>query len=200
MISTTTSQPQNPALAVRLENLQALDHAAYHILSFLARLTPVDALGLARAPDSPSSREYAALRSSFEYTRRFYNTGAHFLSPKDTGLQEKGQVDTLRKANQAIFVSSVFTGEIGLRDMDRSFLSVFVPEGGKLLKPQGSMYLELKTQGFITAWRTGAAPPAIVMSDLFGPDIDKSILSRRPGVSALASSEQDFSQQTLLSS
>lgn len=192
MISTTTSQPQNPALAVRLENLQALDHAAYHILSFLARLTPVDALGLARAPDSPSSREYAALRSSFEYTRRFYNTGAHFLSPKDTGLQEKGQVDTLRKANQAIFVSSVFTGEIGLRDMDRSFLSVFVPEGGKLLKPQGSMYLELKTQGFITAWRTGAAPPAIVMSDLFGPDIDKSILSRRPGVSALASSEQDF--------
>jgi hypothetical protein len=161
-------------------------------LSFLARLTPADALGLSRAPDSPRSREYAALRSQFEYTRRFYNTGAHFLSPKDTGLEEKGQVDTLRKANQAIFVSSVFTGEIGLRDMDRSFLSVFVPEGGKLLKPQGSMYLELKTQGFITAWRTGAAPPAIVMSDLFGPDIDKSILSRRPGLSTLALSEQDF--------
>lgn len=192
IIPTTTSQPQNPALAVRLENLPALDNAAYHILSFLARLTPVDALGLSRAPDSPSSREYAALRSQFEYIRRFYNTGAHFLSPKDTGLEEKGQVDTLRKANQAIFVSSVFTGEIGLRDMDRSFLSVFVPEGGKLLKPQGSMYLELKTQGFITAWRTGAAPPAIVMSDLFGPDMDKAILSRRPGVTALASSEQDF--------
>lgn len=191
-LATTQSQPQNPAVAVRLETLPALDNAAYHVLSFLARLTPADALGLSRAPDSPSSREYAALRSQFEYTRRFYNTGAHFLSPKDTGLEEKAQIDTLRKANQAIFVSSVFTGEIGLRDMDRSFLSVFVPEGGKLLKPQGSMYLELKTQGFITAWRTGAAPPAVVMSDLFGPDIDKSILSRRPGVSTLALSEQDF--------
>ncbi|KEF53035.1 uncharacterized protein A1O9_10943 [Exophiala aquamarina CBS 119918] len=191
-VATAQIQPQNPAVAVRLEHLPALDTAAYHVLAFLARLTPADALGLARAPDSPSSREYAALRSQFEYTRRFYNTGAHFLSAKDTGLEEKTQIDTLRKANQAIFVSSVFTGEIGLRDMDRSFLSVFVPEGGKLLKPQGSMYLELKTQGFITAWRTGAAPPAVVMSDLFGPDIDKSILSRRPGVSTLALSEQDF--------
>ena len=191
-VTTVQIPPQNPAVAVRLENLPALDNAAYHVLSFLARLTPADALGLARAPDSPSSREYAALRSRFEYTRRFYNTGQHFLSPKGTGLEEKAQIETLRKANQAIFVSSVFTGEIGLRDMDRSFLSVFVPEGGKLLKPQGSMYLELKTQGFITAWRTGAAPPAVVMSDLFGPDIDKSILSRRPGVTTLALSEQDF--------
>lgn len=108
------------------------------------------------------------------------------------GLRDNNQIEIVRRANQAIFMSSVFTGEIGLRDMDRSFLAIFVPDNAKLLKAQASIYLELKTQGFITAWRTGAAPPSVVMADLFGPDLDKAILARRPGTTSLAPSEQDF--------
>ena len=191
-VTNTVPTPQIPSLKTRIDNLAALDRLSLQILALLAKLTPAEAMGLSNTPDSPRTREYTSLRSQFEYTRRLYNTGAHFLSPRDLGLQESSHVDVLRRANQAIFVSSVFTGQIGLRDMDRSFLAVFVPEGGKLLKAQASIYLELKTQGFITAWRTRAAPPSVVMVDLFGTDIDKSILSRRPGTSTLASSEVDF--------
>ncbi|EXJ94360.1 hypothetical protein A1O1_02754 [Capronia coronata CBS 617.96] len=191
-VATNALRSQSPAEKSRLEHLTALDGQASQILSFLARLTPSEALGLSNTPNSPSTREYAAMRSTFDQTRRMFNTGKPFLSSSDLGLRDLGQIEILRKANQAIFMSSVFTGEIGLRDMDRMFLSVFVPDNGKLLKAQASIYLELKTQGFITAWRTGAAPPAVVMADLFGPDLDKAILARRPGTTALAPSEQDF--------
>ncbi|EXJ84661.1 hypothetical protein A1O3_05331 [Capronia epimyces CBS 606.96] len=191
-VATLPPRSRSPAEKSRLDNLNALDKQASQILSFLARLTPSEALGLSNTPNSPSTREYAAMRSVFDQTRRLYTTGKPFLSSRDLGLRELRQIEILRKANQAIFMSSVFTGEIGLRDMDRMFLSVFVPDNAKLLKAQASIYLELKTQGFITAWRTGAAPPAVVMADLFGPDLDKAILARRPGTTALAPSEQDF--------
>ncbi|KAG9773139.1 hypothetical protein KCU88_g5883, partial [Aureobasidium melanogenum] len=187
--------PPRPQLSIeksRLESLATLDNYASRILTFLARLTPTEALGLSNTPNSPSTREYVAMRAVFDPIRRLFNTGTPFLSSRDLGLREASQIETIRKANQAIFMSSVFTGEIGLRDMDRMFLSVFVPDNGKLLKAQASIYLELKTQGFITAWRTGAAPPAVVMADLFGPDLDKAILARRPGTTALAPTEQDF--------
>ena len=181
------TQQANP-----LEQLPALDLQASQILTFLSRLTPSDAMGLSTRPNAPSSREYAALRAAFDRTRRLISPGWPFLPQHDLGLHENNQIEIIRKANQAIFMSSIFTGEIGLRDMDRSFLAVFVPENGELSKAQGSMYLELKTQGFITAWRTGAAPPNLVMSDMFGLDLDKAILTRRPGTTLLTPIEQEF--------
>ncbi|KIW33997.1 hypothetical protein, variant [Cladophialophora immunda] len=185
-------QQQSPAASSRLDNLPILDKQSSQLLSFLSRLTPAEAMGLSSAPSAPTTKEYAALRASFDRTRRLLSPGWPFLSPHDLGLRDSNQIEIIRKANQAIFMSSIFTGEIGLRDMDRSFLAVFVPENGKLLKAQASMYLELKTQGFITAWRTGAAPPNIVMADLFGPDLDKALLARRPGTTGLAPTEQEF--------
>lgn len=191
-VITQPPQTQSAIERTRVENLPILDSLASQILAFLSRLTPTEALGLSNTPNSPKTIEYAAMRASFDPARRWFYTGSPFLSSRDLGYRENRQVDIIRKANQAIFVSSVFTGEIGLRDMDRSFLSVFVPDFGKLLKAQASIYLELKTQGFITAWRTGAAPPHVVMADLFGPDLDKHILARRPGTTSLAPTEQDF--------
>ncbi|KAI1610727.1 telomere repeat binding factor-domain-containing protein [Exophiala viscosa] len=185
-------QPQGPDMSKMLASLSLLDSLATQIIMFLARLTPTEALGLSNMPNSPKSREYAGLRALFDPTRRLFNTGAPFLSPRALGLRESYQIETIRKANQAIFMSSIFTGEIGLRDMDQGFLPVFVPENGKLLKAQASIYLDLKTQGFITAWRTGAAPPQVVMADMFGPDLGKHILARRPGATTLAPTEQDF--------
>ncbi|KAH0842854.1 putative MYB DNA binding protein (Tbf1) [Fonsecaea pedrosoi] len=191
-VATRPSHQQSPAPNARLDNLPFLDKQSSQLLTFLSRLTPTEAMGLSSAPNAPSTKEYAALRAAFDRTRRLLSPGWPFLSPHDLGLRNGNQLEIIRKANQAIFMSSIFTGEIGLRDMDRSFLAVFVPENGKLLKAQASMYLELKTQGFITAWRTGAAPPNVVMADLFGPDLDKALLARRPGTTGLAPTEQEF--------
>ena len=175
-----------------LEHLPALDQQASQILTFLSRLTPAEAMGLSNNPAAATSREYALLRAAFDRTRRLLSLGWPFLPQHDLGLRDNAQIEIVRRANQAIFMSSIFTGEIGLRDMDRSFLAVFVSENGTLLPAQGSMYLELKTQGFITAWRTGAAPPDLVMRDMFGPEIDKMLLARRPGATTLTDTEREF--------
>jgi hypothetical protein len=185
-------QSQSPGRGTPFEYLPTLDKQASQVLTFLSRLTPSEAMGLSTNPNASPSREYAALRAAFDRTRRLLSPGWPFLPQQDMGLKDPAQIEIVRKANQAIFMSSIFTGEIGLRDMDRSFLAVFIPEHGKLLPAQGSVYLELKTQGFITAWRTGAAPPDLVMSDMFGPDLDKALLARRPGSTTLEPTEEDF--------
>ncbi|KAK5560809.1 TTAGGG repeat binding factor [Exophiala xenobiotica] len=195
-IASTQPSKQKPVgMKNRLDSLPLLESIAGEILTFLARLTPSEALGLSNIPNSPKTREYAALRARFDPIRRMFYTGQPFLSTQDLQLRDMNQIESIRKANQATFMSSIFTGEIGLRDMDRGFLPVLVPENGSLLKAQASMFLELKTQGFITAWRTGAAPPHVVMADMFGPDLDKQILARRPGTTILGPTEQDFLNQ-----
>ncbi len=191
-IATQPLQRPTPPRNNPLEHLPALDQQASQILTFLSRLTPAEAMGLSNNPSAPTSREYASLRTAFDHTRRLLSPGWPFLPQHDLGLRDSAQIEIIRTANQAIFMSSIFTGEIGLRDMDRSFLAVFVPEKGSLLPAQGSMYLELKMQGFITAWRTGAAPPDLVMRDMFGPDLDKMLLARRPGTTTLTDTERDF--------
>ena len=176
----------------RFESLPVLDNLSAQILAFLAGLSPTEAMSLSRAPDTPRAREYTTLRSLFELTRRLYATNSPFLSAQDLGLRESNHIEIIRRANQAIFMSSIFTGEIGLRDMDRHFIHVFVPENGRLLKAQASIFLELKTQAFITAWRTGAANPSMVMVDLFPSNLDTKLLEKRAGTKSLAPSEQDF--------
>ncbi|EXJ55578.1 hypothetical protein A1O7_08506 [Cladophialophora yegresii CBS 114405] len=191
-VASQPPQRPTPPRNSPLEYLPILDQQASQILAFLSRLSPADAMGLSTRPNAASSREYASLRAAFDRTRRLISPGWPFLPQHDLGLQDTNQIEIIRKANQAIFMSSIFTGEIGLRDMDRSFLPVFVPENGGLLKEQGTMFLELKTQGFITAWRTGAAPPDLVMRDMFGPDLDKVLLARRPGSTTLTDTEREF--------
>ena len=76
--------------------------------------------------------------------------------------------------------------------MDQNFLEVFVPEQGRLFKALGSIYLELKTQAFITANRTAAAQPLAVMAELFPQNMESKLLERRPGQKTIPPSEQDF--------
>ncbi|KAK6381460.1 TTAGGG repeat binding factor [Exophiala oligosperma] len=188
-------KPQPSIVRNRLDSLPVLESLAADILTFLASLSPTEALGLSRTPATLKTREYLGLRSKFDPIRRMFYTGQPFLSASDLQLQDANHIQAIRKINQAIFMSSIFTGEIGLRDMDRGFLPVLVPDNGYLQKSQASVFLALKTQGFITAWRTGAAPPHVVVADMFAPDLDKQILARRPGTTTLAPTEQDFLNQ-----
>lgn len=188
-------KPQPSIVRNRLDSLPVLESLAADILTFLASLSPTEALSLSRTPATVKTREYLGLRSKFDPIRRMFYTGQPFLSAGDLQLQDANHIQAIRKINQAIFMSSIFTGEIGLRDMDRGFLPVLVPDNGYLQKSQASVFLALKTQGFITAWRTGAAPPHVVVADMFAPDLDKQILARRPGTTTLAPTEQDFLNQ-----
>jgi hypothetical protein len=133
------------------------------------------------------------MRSLFDHTKKVYTTADSFLSSSELGLMEQTQVDIIRKANLASFVSSVFgTQEVGFSEMNENFLDVFVPEGSRLLKVQGALYLELKTQAFISSMNSKGRSRTELLFELFPENLEERLLARRPGTRTLAPSETDF--------
>lgn len=133
------------------------------------------------------------MRSLFDHTKKVYSTKKSFLSPIELDLAEPAQVDVIRKANLASFVSSIFgTQEIGFSELNDHFIDVFVPEGGRLLKVQGALFLELKTQAFIASMHNVERSRTEILFDLFPEDLEEILIERHTGSRQLAPSEADF--------
>ncbi|CAG8332024.1 unnamed protein product [Penicillium salamii] len=163
------------------------------ILSFLSKNTYQDLTAMVSEPESENGQAYATMRSLFDHTKRVYTVKHSFLQPTDLEITDPSQIDVIRKANLASFVSSIFgSQEIGFADLNEHFLDVFVPEGGRLLKVQGALYLELKTQAFIAAMHNKSITRTQLLCNLFPDDMELRLLARRPGTRQLAPSETDF--------
>lgn len=120
------------------------------------------------------------------------------MSASELDINDVSQVEILRKANLATFVSTLFEPqEIGFSDLDAYFLEIFVPNNGRLLKAQAQILLELKTQAFIAATRSTDSAKEAVLYTLFPDNLESRILGRRPGARGLAPSEQDFVKRAL---
>lgn len=133
------------------------------------------------------------MRSLFDHTKRVYSTKQAFLSPTDLDLTEPSQVDIIRKANLASFVSSIFgSQEISFAELNDHFIDVFVPEGSRLLKVQGALFLELKTQAFIASLNNEERTRTEILLELFPDDLEQRLLSKRMSTRQLAPSEADF--------
>ena len=120
--------------------------------------------------------------------------------PKDLGLSEPHHIDTIRKANLATFVSSVFGGqEVGFYHLNEYFLDTFVGEGGRLLKSQGELFLDLKTEAFISAKSYGQRSKEELIEDIFPTDMEERLLKRKEkansGSKQLTPSELEFLQR-----
>lgn len=136
------------------------------------------------------------MRSLFDHTKKVYSTKKSFLSPIDLELTEPAQVDVIRKANLASFVSSIFgTQEIGFSELNENFIEVFVPEGGRLLKVQGALFLELKTQAFIASMNSNERTRTEILFDLFPEDLEQRLMQRHTASRTLAPSEADFAKR-----
>lgn len=186
--------PRSPVQQARIDKLAALDGLAAQILSMLAGMSHNEIGEMLFGPPSQSKSEYQALKARFNQAKHIYLPvpGTHFIFPQAVGLTEPAHVDVLRRTNMATFMASIFSGEIGLRIMDINFVEIFVPENGRLLKAQASIYLELKTQAFIAAKRTRPDIVNQAMLELFPSDMEKHLLAKRPGAKSLAPSEHDF--------
>lgn len=190
-VKTEPEDPPHSVAKTRKDNLSNLASLSDQVLTALASLTYLEALQLQHDQTSAGARQFKQIRSLFDPIRQLYSTPTPFLSPEELGLTDPAQIEILRKANQATYLSSVFTGEIGLRDMDQNFLNVFIPPDGHLSEAQGSIYIELKTQAFITAWRTGA-PLMPVVEELFPSDMQEKIVKSRTGSELPLASEKSF--------
>ncbi|CAG7996325.1 unnamed protein product [Penicillium olsonii] len=178
---------------LKIQSLPILDNLSTQILSFLSKNTYQDLTAMVSEPESENGQAYATMRSLFDHTKRVYTVKHSFLQPTDLEITDPSQIDVIRKANLASFVSSIFgSQEIGFADLNDHFLDVFVPEGGRLLKVQGALYLELKTQAFIAAMHNKSITRTQLLYNVFPDDMEQRLLARRPGTRQLAPSETDF--------
>ncbi|EFW19313.1 TTAGGG repeat binding factor [Coccidioides posadasii str. Silveira] len=177
----------------KTESLPILDNLATQILSLLARSSYKDITSIVSEPNSENGHAYSSMRSLFDHAKKVYSTNGPFLSATQLGFTKPGQIDIIRKANMASFVSSIFgTQGIGFSELHDHFLEIFVPEGSRLLKGQGALFLELKTQAFIASMNNSEQGRREILRNLFPDDLGLKLLARRPGNKQLAPSETDF--------
>ncbi|KAJ5546233.1 hypothetical protein N7494_003818 [Penicillium frequentans] len=178
---------------LKIQSLPILDNLSTQILSFLSKNSYQDLTAMISEPDSENGQAYATMRSLFDHTKRVYSVKHSFLQLSDLEITDSSQVDVIRKANLASFVSSIFgSQEIGFAELNEHFLSVFMSDGGRLLKVQAALYLELKTQAFIAAMNNKSRTRTNLLYELFPDDMERRLLERRPGSKQLAPSETDF--------
>lgn len=135
--------------------------------------------------------------------------------------REQSIESTLRKVNLATFLAATLgTIEVGFFYLNESFLDVFCPTNnldpdnalsnmaynnsslqsmnatigetvGKLLKPQAVLYLDLKTQAYISAIEAGERSNEEILEDIFPSDLETYLQARR-NTKSLSPVELDF--------
>lgn len=132
----------------------------------------------------------------FDHAKRIYSIQEPFISPRELGFKESDQADIIRKANLATFVSSVFgSQDVGFYHLDEFFLDTFVADGSRLLKNQAGLFLDLKTQAYISAVTNGERTREDILQDLFPNDLDQRLLVRRSGAKQPSPGEAEFIQR-----
>jgi hypothetical protein len=91
-------------------------------------------------------------------------------------------------------VSSVFGGQdVGFYELNDHFIETFVPDREALTKDPGMLYLNLKTQMYLSAISQEEQDMARdeILDDLFPSGLEETLLARHPDT-PLAASEVDF--------
>ena len=146
-----------------------------------------------RNTDSEDSQAYTTLKNLFDQTRKVYSRETPFIDAIAIQMFQPNQQEVIRKANIATFISSILGAhDVSFFHLNEFFMETFVPLGHRLLKWQGAIYLELKTQTYISALMNSDGSPEAMLDELFPPDLDAQILTRHPDAPSLSPSEQDF--------
>ncbi|KAH0342432.1 hypothetical protein KCU81_g5737, partial [Aureobasidium melanogenum] len=178
---------------LKLQSLATLDNLSTQIILNLAKGSLNDILLLTAGRDHEGSQAYFTRRTLFDQTRKVYAKNAVFIDMHTLPAFTASQQEVVRKANRAIFISSILEGhDISFFDLDSRFMETFVCPGQRLLKWQGTIFLELKTQAYIAALMNNDGPSDSLLDELFPNDLADQLLSRHPDAPNLAPSEQDF--------
>lgn len=143
--------------------------------------------------ESEEGQAYTTLKNLFDQTRKVYSRETPFIDAIAIQMFQPAQQEVIRKANIATFISSILGAhDVSFFHLNEFFMETFVPLGHRLLKWQGGIYLELKTQTYISALINSDSNPERMLDELFPGDLDAQILTRHPDAPSLSPSEQDF--------
>lgn len=108
-----------------------------------------DTLNTVIKPDSQQGRAYQQLLHLFEETKIIYSEDKFLTSSPDDDSFWK---TAYQRANLATFAAAVFGSiQVGFYHLNKRFTDCFVGSEGKFLKSHSILYLDLKTQAYISA-------------------------------------------------
>ncbi|KAI7155137.1 hypothetical protein KC349_g7176 [Hortaea werneckii] len=184
---------EDASMHLKLQSLPILDNLATQIIQTIAKSSFSEIQDMVRGTDAEVSQAYSTLKSLFDQTRKVYSRETAFIDAVGIQMFQPSQQEVIRKANIATFVSSLLGAhDVSLFHLNEYFLDTFVPLGHRLLKWQGAIYLDLKTQTYISALMNSDTRPEVLLDELFPNDLDAQILTRHPDAPSLSPSEQDF--------
>jgi hypothetical protein len=176
-----------------IETLDLTSSQATQLIITIAKYSFSQIQDLMRNSDDEDSQAYNTLKNLFDQTRKVYSRDTAFIDAIAIQLFQPTQQEIVRKANIATFISSILGAhDVSFFHLNEYFLETFVPLGHRLLKWQGAVFLELKTQAYISALMNSDTSPDRMLDDLFPHDLDAQILTRHPDAPSLSPSEQDF--------
>ncbi|KAL8831832.1 MAG: hypothetical protein Q9170_005128 [Blastenia crenularia] len=188
--------PLGASLRFKIQSLPILDHLAVQVLATFANYPYQEMLALISDTGSEPGVDFSNLKSLFDHTKKVYSVSDPFLSHHQLNFVELDQIDIIRKANLATFICTVFgSQDVGFYFLNEFFLDAFVPNGGRLLKNQAGLFLDLKTQAYISAIQSSERSREDILRDLFPEDIEQRLLSRRSGAKQASPGEADFVQR-----
>ncbi|PNS18351.1 hypothetical protein CAC42_6168 [Sphaceloma murrayae] len=185
---------KDASLHLKLQSLAVLDNLSTQIILSLAKpsLAEIEMLA-ANTGDDEDSQAYHTRKNLFDQTRKVYSRDSPFIDAVAIQLFTPSQQEIIRKANRATFISSLLEShDVSFFDLNEYFLEVFVPSGQRLLKWQGAIYLELKTQVYISALLNSDGDVGALLDELFPADLEEKTIARHPDAPHLVPSEQDF--------
>lgn len=184
---------EDASMHLKLQSLPILDSLATQLIQTIAKASFSEIHDMMRGTDSEESQAYTTLKNLFDQTRKVYSRETAFIDAIAIQMFQPSQQEIIRKANIATFVSSILGAhDVSFFHLNEFFLDTFVPLGHRLLKWQGAIYLELKTQTYISALINSDTNPEAMLDELFPADQDAHILTRHPDAPSLSPSEQDF--------
>lgn len=199
-------------LNARGRSILLLDSLALQVLETLSCSHYQETLSTVMQPESERGMIYRILLDAFEDIKRVYmkwetnssrispqvkpDESRPFLSYNIPGVEPtRDNLTTIQRVNVATFVAALFGSiEIGFWELDEWFIRVFVPESGRLLKQQANIYLDLKTQAYISAVESSDDKEVHkkALDHLFPTDLESKLLFLFGDRIHLAPQEKDF--------
>lgn len=148
---------------------------------------------IAQGIDCEDRQSYLIQKDLFDQTLRVYGRETAFVNAFSAQLFSSSQQEVIRKANMATFIASMLgSHDVSLQDLNEHFLEIFVPIGHRMLKWQCTIFLELKTQTYISAVLNGEPNTALLLDELFPTTMNRLIIARHPDAAHLVPTEHDF--------
>lgn len=132
-------------------------------------------------PESDFGQAYATLKKLFDETKKIYSRQKPFLSADELNIQEPEHRATIRITNLATFVVSVFGGQdVGFYELNDHFIETFTPDGEPLKKVPGELFLNFKTQMYLSAvsQEEQERTKEDILEDLFSSSLEDVIAER----------------------